>query len=282
MKTVLEILQATTGYFEKHSVESPRLNAEHLLGHALGKKRLELYMEFDRPLSETELAPLRELVRRRAQGEPLQHLLGTSEFFGRSFLCDKRALIPRPETEQLVERILAEKACRNGGRPRALDVGCGSGVIALTLAAELPDAEVQAFDISPDALALSRENAARLHLAERVTFFESDLLGAAHGFYDLIVANLPYIPRPEIKGLAKEVQFDPMLALDGGPDGFDLLNRLVIESKRFLRSGGTLAFEVGHNQATTLIDKLSKEGYHGIRAFPDYQYIQRFVIAIHG
>lgn len=282
MKTVLEVLQATSGYFEKHSVENPRLNAEHLLGHVLGRKRLELYMEFDRPLSELELEPLRDFVRRRARGEPLQHLLGTAEFFGRSFLCDKRALIPRPETEQLVERVLAEKAGTNGSRLRVLDVGCGSGVIALTLAAEWPAAEVQAFDISPDALALSRENAARLHLSERVAFFESDLLGAANGFYDFIIANLPYIPRIEIFELAKEVRFDPRLALDGGPDGFDLLNRLAIEAKNFLHHGGTIAFEVGHDQATTLIDKLSTEGYHGIRAFPDYQGLQRFVIAHHG
>jgi release factor glutamine methyltransferase len=282
MKTVLEVLQATNSYFEKHTVESPRLNAEHLLGHVLAKKRLDLYMEFDRPLSETDLVPLRELVRRRAQGEPLQHLLGTAEFFGRSFLCDRRALIPRPETEQLVERILSDKTWKDGGAPRVLDVGCGSGVIALTLAAELPGARIQAFDISLDALALSRENAERLDLSERIEFFESDLLGAAQGYYDLIVANLPYIPRAEISRLSREVQFDPLLALDGGPGGFDLIDRLVVEATDFLRPGGTLAFEVGHDQATTLIDKLSKEGYHDIRAFPDYQEFQRFVIAHHG
>ncbi len=159
--TVLEVLQSTATYFKKRNIDNPRLNAEHLLAHALGRTRMELYLEFERVLAETELAPLRELVRRRGEGEPLQHLLGTVEFCGEIFLCDKRALVPRPETEQLVETLQSKI---ENPKSKILDVGTGSGVIALSLAKKFPDAQVFAVDVSEDALALARENAARLGL----------------------------------------------------------------------------------------------------------------------
>ncbi len=278
MKNVQEIITATAGYLQKHSVESPRLNAEHLLAHVLGKKRIDLYLEFDRPLGERELDPLRDLMKRRAAGEPLQHLLGTVEFHGRAFLCDPRALIPRPETEHLVELLLALAF-----KPAPiLDAGTGSGVIALTLAAEWPAAAVDAIDISTDALALAAENAAQLGLADRVRFIHSDLFSALSGQYGLIVANLPYIPAGEIPALSREVRRDPLSALDGGPDGAGIIRTFLDQARAHLLPGGGVVLEIGAGQAEMLMEHLRLLGYNHIRARTDYSGINRFLFANHG
>jgi release factor glutamine methyltransferase len=275
MKTVLEVIQATIPFFKKSGVESARLNIEHLLAHALGKKRMDLYLEFDRPLGDRELEPVRELVRRRATGEPLQHLLGTAEFMGRIFRCDKRALIPRQETEQLCEIVMAQ-----GKAGRVVDVGTGSGIIALTLAAEWPDAEVRAVDVSADALALARENAEMLGLAGRVTFAESDLLAGIEGECDLLVANLPYIADGEAAGLAREVLRDPHGALFGGAVGTELIERLIAEAPRILR--GRIALEIGFDQGPQLSEALARQNFRDIQVRADYQGRTRFLTANHG
>jgi release factor glutamine methyltransferase len=279
--TVLEVLQSTTGYFQKHTIDSPRLNAEHLLAHVLGRKRIELYLEFERELKESELAPLRDLVKRRAGGEPLQHLLGTVEFCGRTFLCDKRALVPRPETEQFVE-LLVSRFKIELTDSRILDIGTGSGIIALSLAAEYPTTEIVASDISEDALALARENAARLGLAARVHFVKSDLLENMEGTFDLIAANLPYISVEQRKTLSREVLHDPDIALFPGARGDELLCELIAQAPSRLRPGGMLALEIGTGQGETLVSAMGEKNYRDIWAENDYSGVTRFLFARYG
>jgi release factor glutamine methyltransferase len=278
--TVLEVLQSTTAYFTKRGIESPRLNAEHLLAHVLKRKRIELYLEFERVLTEDELTPLRELVRRRGQGEPVQHLLGTVEFCGHLFLCDKRGLVPRPETEELVEKIadgrLQKADCR------ILDVGTGTGVIALSLAKRFPNARVTATDISDEALALARENAARLGLEEKVVLIKSDLLEMVAGTFDLIVANLPYIAAGDRPTLSREVLHDPEAALFAGERGTEMICKLIDAAGAHLSAGGLLALELGIGQAGELSALMAEKNYHDIEAIRDYSGVKRFLFGRYG
>ena len=277
--TVLEVLQATTAYLKKRNVENTRLNAEHLMAHALGQKRIELYLDFERKLTETELGPLRGLVKRRSEGEPLQHLLGTVEFCGLTFLCDKRAMVPRPETEQLVE--LVESRIENR-ELRIVDVGTGSGVIALSLAAKIPEAKVLGVDVSEDALALAQENAARLNLSERVQFLKSRLLENVEGAFDLIVANLPYISIQDRHTLSPEVLHDPDVALFAGAQGDELVRELVGQGPFRLRPGGLLALEIGLGQSEALLSALAEKNYRDISSKNDYNGVTRFLFARYG
>jgi release factor glutamine methyltransferase len=277
--TVLEVLQATTAYLKKHNVENSRLNAEHLMAHALGRKRIELYLEFERELTETELGPLRELVKRRSEGEPLQHLLGTVEFCGLTFLCDKRAMVPRPETEQLVELVEARIENRES---RIVDVGTGSGVIAISLAAKFPEAKILAVDISDDALALAQENAAMLNLKDRVQFLKSRLLENVEGAFDLIVANLPYVSTQNRHTLSREVLHDPEVALFAGKRGDELVRELIDQAPTRLHPGGLLALEIGLGQSETLLSALAEKNYRDICSKNDYNGVTRFIFARYG
>ncbi len=277
--TVLEVLQATTAYFKKHSVENPRLNAEHLLAHVLGRKRIELYLEFERVLTEPELAPLRDLVKHRREGEPLQHLLGTVEFCGLTFLCDKRAMVPRPETEELVELI--ESRIENR-KSKIVDVGTGSGVIALSLAIKFPEAEILGVDISDDALTLAQENAARLNLADRIRFLRSNLLENVDGTFDLVVANLPYISTQDRHTLSREVLHDPALALFASARGDELVRELIAQAPSQLRADGILALEIGIGQSEALFSALAEKNYRDIYSKNDYSGVTRFLFARYG
>jgi release factor glutamine methyltransferase len=277
--TVLEVMQATTAYFKKHSVENPRLNAEHLLAHVLGRKRIELYLEFERVLTETELAPLRDLVKRRGEGEPLQHLHATVEFCGHIFLCDKRGMVPRAETEELVEII--ESRIENR-KSRIVDVGTGSGVIALSLAMKFPEAEVVAVDISDDALALAQENASRLKVADRVRFSKSNLLENVKGSFDVIAANLPYISTQDRHTLSREVLHDPAVALFASAQGDELMRELIAQAPSRLRPGGMLALEIGLGQSDALLSALAEKNYRDICSKTDYSGVTRFLFARYG
>jgi release factor glutamine methyltransferase len=257
------------------------LNAEHLLAHVLGRKRIDLYLEFERRLPESDLTPLRELVKRRGSGEPLQHLLGTVEFCGRSFRCDKRALVPRPETEQLVE-VLISHFKSEIAYSRMIDVGTGSGVIALTLTAEFPKAEIVGVDISEDALMLARENAERLGVADQIRFLRSNLLESVQPDFGVIVANLPYVSAEDRQNLSREVLHDPEVALFAGARGDELVRQLIAQAPSWLRQGGILAMEIGIGQSETLVAALGEKNYRDIWTEKDYSGVIRFLFAKYG
>ncbi|HSZ79160.1 MAG TPA: peptide chain release factor N(5)-glutamine methyltransferase [Chthoniobacterales bacterium] len=280
--TVLELLQTTTAYFAKKGVEHPRLNIEHLLADTLGKKRIELYLEFDRSLTARELEPLREKVRRRADGEPLQHVLGHWDFFGRRFKTDRRALIPRPETEILVEAILKDSATCGKSANRLVDIGTGCGVLAITFALERPEFEVSAVDLSDDALALARENAEALGVLERIAFRRADLLDQIEGPFHWVVANLPYIPTADLEALPREVKFDPVLALDGGTDGLTIIKRLIESISGKIAPNSMIALELGQGQAQQVRGFLADQNYRDISIRKDYQGVERLLIAKYG
>ena len=277
---VLGVLQASTDYLKKRKIDNARLNAEHLLAHLLERKRIELYLEFERELTETELAPLRDLVRRRGEGVPLQHLLGTVEFCGLTFVCDQRAMVPRPETEELVESLIA--TCQLRLAERIVDIGTGSGVIALTLAAKFPETKVYALDISEDALALGRSNAERLGLTERVHFFKSNLLENLSERFDLIVANLPYISPQDRQSLSSEVLHDPAIALFSGTRGDELIRNLIEQAPPHLQPNGLLALEIGIGQSEPLREFLVQKNFHDIESKKDYSGTLRFLFARYG
>ncbi len=276
MKPLLDTLRAGTAYLEKHGVEEARLNMEHLLAHVLGCRRLDLYLRFGETLHEADLDQLRGLTMRRAEGEPLQHLLGTVDFLGNELVSDHRALIPRPETEYLCDLLIRQHGSQSPAR--VLDMATGSGCIGLTLAAAWKTSHVTLADVSEDALDLARLNSCRLSLNE-VQILRSDLFEKITGRYDLIVSNLPYIPRGEIPTLSREVRRDPVLALDGGPDGLDLVRRFLTESTAFLNPGAQIALEVGHDQGAVTATLAEAAGFVEAHTKADLAGIERFVFA---
>jgi len=273
--TVLELLENTTRYFAKHDVPSPRLTIELMLADIMQKTRMQLYLEFDQPVSDPVMDRLRPLVKRRADGEPLEYLLGGTTFAGHRVAVTPDVLIPRPETEILLEEAI--RLIEPEGLP-VLDVGTGSGILALALAKKFPQLEIVATDISPAALALARRNADGNEAGGTIRFLESDLMedSSLPEHFQMIVANLPYIPTGQIDGLMREVRHEPRLALDGGADGLDLVRKLIAQSAGRTRH---LALELGDGQAEEAKTLCLSAGYALIRILPDFTQRERILVA---
>jgi release factor glutamine methyltransferase len=270
--TVVELLENTTRYFAKHEVPSPRLTIELMLAEILNKTRMQLYLEFDQPVSDSVMDRLRPLVKRRADGEPLEYLLGKTTFAGHRIEVTSDVLIPRPETEILLNEAI--KLIKPEGLP-VLDVGTGSGILALSLAKKFPQLEIVAVDISTKALEIARRNGEK---AGKISFVESDLMEnpSLPERFQMILANLPYIPSGQMDGLMREVRHEPRLALDGGADGLDLIRRLVTQSAGRTRY---LALELGDGQAEAAKTLCLSAGYALIRILPDFTERERILIA---
>ena len=278
MTSVLDIIEKGTTYLESKGIDEARRNMQLLVTHQLGCSKVELYMQFDRLMAEDELSPLREKLKRRGNGEPLQHILGSVEFFRRDYKTDVRALIPRPETEELASIILSLDLPPS---LNLLDMGTGSGVLGLTLAAELGGKCHCATlaDVSHDALALAEENKNLLGLG-RVELLWSDLFSKLEDRkYHLIVANLPYISDADEQTLSSEVQRDPPLALFGGKDGLDILREFINQAPLHLHPGGIIALEIGYDQAEAVETMLSDNEFIDIKTHHDLSGVARFPVA---
>ncbi len=277
--TIEAVVRWATDDFRARGIEKPRLDAEVLLAHALESTRTQLVIDAKRPLEPVELARFRALVKRRRAREPVAYLLGVREFYGRQFRVDKRVLIPRPDTETLVDVALARTLERSLSM-RALDLCTGSGCVAITLSRERPTARVHATDLSEDALLVARENALRLG-AYGVSFTRGDLfdaLPAGCGPFDVIVANPPYIATDEVERLDRDIkEFEPRLALDGGADGLATVRRIVEGAPERLAPGGFLATEVGAGEAVEAVRVFEARGFSEVTVTRDYGRVERVV-----
>lgn len=277
---IKEILDRTVDYFKEYEIDQPRLDAEVLLADLLDMERINLYVNFDRPLTTDEVDTYRELVLKRRQGTPVAYLVGHKEFMGLNFKINSDVLIPRPETEHVVETILNEIDSWEQEKVTIADLGTGSGAIIISIA-KLSDKDVQGIgiDISEASLNLAQENAANLEVEEQLEFKAGDLLEPLQTEVDIIVSNPPYIPSEQMADLQPEVQQEPKLALDGGQDGLDYYRKIINSASDYLIGQGLLIFEVGIKQSQDVADLLNKSGYSNIQIKKDYSDIERVVMA---
>ncbi len=283
MKTwrVIDLIEWTTKYFERHEVPTPRLDAELLLGRLLQKSRLQLYLSFEMPVFQDALSRFRELIKKRAAHTPVSYLTNHKEFMSLDFYVDQRVLIPRPETEILVETLLQ----REKDKCRFVDIGTGCGAIAISLASRRLDWEIIATDLSADALAIAYQNAAAHDCADRFTFLCGDLFeplgGLSNPCYDWIVSNPPYVSTEDASTLSPDVrEHEPEIALFAGSDGLSIIRRIVADAPQFLNSQGKLILEIGYNQSRA-VQKLirSQPIYKHCEIIKDYSGIERVILA---
>lgn len=272
---ILKLLEWSTQYFQSKGIESPRLDAELLLAHNLGLNRVQLYMQFDRPLSEGELQSFKALLKRRSEREPLAYILGKKEFYSMEFEVSRDVLIPRPETELLVEKAVQHFQDQSSLPLRFLDIGTGSGCIALSLAKQFPHAQISALDISEKALQIAQKNAQRHGLEAQIDFIEMDFLNPASREslkepFDLIISNPPYVAEKDFPRLAPELRFEPKNALTSGEDGLDFYRELISVTPSYLKPGGLALFEIGFDQAESIEKLATKAGFQKINILKDY------------
>ncbi len=284
--TILSILNWTTGYFRRFNIDTPRLDAEILLAHSLGLKRIDLYLRYDQPLGADELAAFKQVVKRRAAREPVALIVGRREFWGLGLAVDPQVLTPRPETEHVVETALTHlRSDAASPHPLVLDLGTGSGCIAVALAHSFPAARVMASDISRPALAAAGRNIEHHRLTDRVVLVAGSGLAMFAGsrpLFDLIVSNPPYIPSADIVSLPPEVKdYEPHVALDGGGDGLKAYRHIIPEPAARLRPGGVLILEIGWNQRQAVTRLVEATGcYRSCVCTADYAGHDRVVSAL--
>ena len=281
--TILKILKWTTSYFKSHHIDSPRLTGEILLAHVLGINRIDLYLRFDQPLSPLELGEFKTLIRRRVNREPVAYIIGSREFWGINFDVTPDVLIPRPETEFLVEEALKKIPTNPSSLNHIFDIGTGSGAIIVSLAVNRPGHYFFASDISEKAVTIAVENARKNGLNDKIDFFVGELFSALHENsekFDMILSNPPYIAGSQIAGLDPEVsKFEPLPALDGGADGLDIIRKIIQSAPGFLKQNGILMLEIGYDQQKR-VDQIIKEcgDYSGIEFIQDYAGHDRVVV----
>jgi release factor glutamine methyltransferase len=281
-ETVLSLLRRAADHLKNHHVSEPRASAELLLGHVLGLDRLSLYLNADRPLEAEELEGFSRCLKRRLLREPVQYITGTQEFWSLALTVTPDVLIPRPETELLVEALLDFARKTGAEQMRLMDVGTGSGAIAIAAARELPKAVVVAGDLSLAALRLARDNARRHQVSQRMHFLCTDLFcGLRRSLFDVVVTNPPYVKSSDFPLLPPEIRdYEPRHALDGGEDGLQTIRVLINQAPDFLRSGGILALEMGAGQADAVGALISRtDRYRGEHILKDYSAIDRVLIA---